>query len=144
MTFFCRYIFPRWYAGRSIRPCCFSLLHLVSGEPSDSRTLTRVSSVAILNENFVTSQTSVKMEKYDAEHGDASSAEVKPTILAAELQANLDASNPNGVEILSPEDEAMNRRVKRKMDFAMLPLLSLLYLFNGLDKSNVGNAQTQG
>ncbi|KAK0629242.1 major facilitator superfamily domain-containing protein [Bombardia bombarda] len=36
------------------------------------------------------------------------------------------------------------RRVNRKLDFALLPLLSLLYLFNGLDRSNVGNAQTQG
>ncbi|KAH8898341.1 major facilitator superfamily transporter [Thozetella sp. PMI_491] len=45
---------------------------------------------------------------------------------------------------MTPEEAAMNRRVSRKMDIAMLPLLSLLYLFNGLDKSNVGNAQTQG
>ncbi|KAF2029492.1 major facilitator superfamily transporter [Setomelanomma holmii] len=38
----------------------------------------------------------------------------------------------------------MSRRVNRKMDIAMLPFLSLLYLFNGLDRSNVGNAETQG
>ncbi|WQF88112.1 Putative major facilitator superfamily, MFS transporter superfamily [Colletotrichum destructivum] len=41
-------------------------------------------------------------------------------------------------------ERAMNRRVNRKMDIALLPLLSLLYLFNGLDRGNVGNAQTQG
>ncbi len=35
-------------------------------------------------------------------------------------------------------------RVNRKIDLALLPLLSLLYLFNGLDRSNAGNAQTQG
>lgn len=34
--------------------------------------------------------------------------------------------------------------INRKLDVALLPLLSLLYLFNGLDRSNVGNAQTQG
>ncbi|GKT67599.1 major facilitator superfamily transporter [Colletotrichum tofieldiae] len=42
------------------------------------------------------------------------------------------------------DDAVMNRRVNRKMDIALLPLLSLLYLFNGLDRGNVGNAQTQG
>ncbi|KAF9880545.1 major facilitator superfamily transporter [Colletotrichum karsti] len=41
-------------------------------------------------------------------------------------------------------EPAMNRRINRKMDIALLPLLSLLYLFNGLDRGNVGNAQTQG
>ncbi|KAK2025017.1 major facilitator superfamily transporter [Colletotrichum zoysiae] len=41
-------------------------------------------------------------------------------------------------------EAAMNRRINRKMDIALLPLLSLLYLFNGLDRGNVGNAQTQG
>ncbi|KAI8932479.1 hypothetical protein NX059_010664 [Plenodomus lindquistii] len=35
-------------------------------------------------------------------------------------------------------------RVNRKMDVALLPFLSLLYLFNGLDRSNIGNAETQG
>ena len=37
-----------------------------------------------------------------------------------------------------------SRRVNRKIDLALLPLLSALYLFNGLDRSNVGNAETQG
>lgn len=37
-----------------------------------------------------------------------------------------------------------SRRVNRKIDVALLPFLSTLYLFNGLDRSNVGNAETQG
>ncbi|KAI5459370.1 major facilitator superfamily domain-containing protein [Mariannaea sp. PMI_226] len=37
-------------------------------------------------------------------------------------------------------DKALNR----KLDIALLPFLSLLYLFNGLDRANVGNAETQG
>jgi hypothetical protein len=41
-------------------------------------------------------------------------------------------------------DAEMTRRVNRKLDLAILPLLSLLYLFNGLDRGNIGNAQTQG
>jgi len=48
-----------------------------------------------------------------------------------------------------PEDldiihRRLHRRVNLKMDLALLPLLSLLYLFNGLDRGNVGNAETQG
>ncbi|OLN87016.1 High-affinity nicotinic acid transporter 1 [Colletotrichum chlorophyti] len=50
-----------------------------------------------------------------------------------------------GQDCSRPIDQTtMNRRVNRKMDIALLPLLSLLYLFNGLDRGNVGNAQTQG
>ncbi|KAH7362699.1 major facilitator superfamily transporter [Plectosphaerella cucumerina] len=44
----------------------------------------------------------------------------------------------------SAEEVALAKRVNRKLDVALLPLLSLLYLFNGLDRSNVGNAETQG
>lgn len=51
---------------------------------------------------------------------------------------------PVGCSDLTPEELALNRRVNRKMDLAMLPVLSILYLFNGLDKGNVGNAETQG
>lgn len=51
---------------------------------------------------------------------------------------------PAGHEMHTPEDAALNRKVNLKMDVAMLPLLSILYLFNGLDRSNVGNAETQG
>ena len=51
---------------------------------------------------------------------------------------------PAGHEAETPEDAALNRRINLKMDIAMLPLLSILYLFNGLDRSNVGNAETQG
>lgn len=45
---------------------------------------------------------------------------------------------------LSRQNAKRNRTVNRKLDFALLPLLSLLYLFNGLDRGNVGNAETQG
>lgn len=45
-------------------------------------------------------------------------------------------------EELGPK--SISRRINRKMDIALLPFLSLLYLFNGLDRSNVGNAETQG
>lgn len=40
--------------------------------------------------------------------------------------------------------EPTSKHVNRKIDIALLPFLSLLYLLNGLDRSNVGNAETQG
>lgn len=35
-------------------------------------------------------------------------------------------------------------RLNRKIDIALLPFLSTLHLSNGLDRSNIGNAETQG
>jgi hypothetical protein len=54
-------------------------------------------------------------------------------LLAAESQKDRDGP-----------DAEMARRVNLKLDLGLLPLLSLLYLFNGLDRGNIGNAQTQG
>jgi hypothetical protein len=42
------------------------------------------------------------------------------------------------------QNKQRSRALNQKLDFALLPLLSLLYLFNGLDRGNVGNAETQG
>jgi MFS family permease len=42
---------------------------------------------------------------------------------------------------LCPDAE---RRVVRKFDFRILPVLAIMYLFNSLDKSNLGNAKTAG
>ena len=53
------------------------------------------------------------------------------------------------------EERMMNRKVNRKIDLFILPFLSLMYLFSGLDRGkslvvcsliegNVGNAQTNG
>ena len=53
------------------------------------------------------------------------------------------ANAPAGHVAQTPEEIAMNRKINLKMDVAMLPLLSILYLFNGLDRGNVGNAETQ-
>ncbi|KAJ5973202.1 hypothetical protein N7481_010412 [Penicillium waksmanii] len=53
-------------------------------------------------------------------------------------------AGPDGYYPRSEEEKALSRSVNRKMDLTLLPFLSMLYLFNGLDRSNVGNAQTQG
>ncbi|KAK6210800.1 hypothetical protein LQW54_005848 [Pestalotiopsis sp. IQ-011] len=42
------------------------------------------------------------------------------------------------------EDKAAERSYVRKLDFYLLPFLSLMYFFNSVDRSNLGNAQTDG
>jgi hypothetical protein len=46
--------------------------------------------------------------------------------------------------VQSVDDHGPTQHINRKMDFYLLPFLSLLYLFSGLDRSNIGNAETQG
>ncbi|KAI1192835.1 major facilitator superfamily domain-containing protein [Nemania serpens] len=41
-------------------------------------------------------------------------------------------------------DRAAERALCRKFDFRLLPMLAIMYLFNALDKGNLGNAQTAG
>ncbi|KAK7547059.1 major facilitator superfamily domain-containing protein [Phyllosticta citricarpa] len=41
-----------------------------------------------------------------------------------------------------PDQHALNRRTVRRIDFFVLPWCALLFLFNALDKSNIGNAET--
>ncbi|KAK9324471.1 major facilitator superfamily domain-containing protein [Lipomyces orientalis] len=41
-------------------------------------------------------------------------------------------------------DPALERSICRKLDWRLLPALSIMYLFNSLDKSNLGNAKTDG
>lgn len=41
-------------------------------------------------------------------------------------------------------DPAAERRLVWKFDLHILPVLAVMYLFNALDKSNLGNAKTAG
>lgn len=43
--------------------------------------------------------------------------------------------------IIDPEAE---RKVIRKLDWRLIPWLSLLYLISFLDRTNIGNAKIQG
>jgi hypothetical protein len=51
---------------------------------------------------------------------------------------------PAGYVERTADEKAKNRALNLKMDIFLLPMLAFLYLFNGLDRGNVGNAQTQG
>ncbi|KAL1651404.1 hypothetical protein SLS58_000744 [Diplodia intermedia] len=41
-------------------------------------------------------------------------------------------------------DKAAERSYVRKLDFYLLPMMSLMYFFNSVDRSNLGNAKTDG
>ncbi|KAI0155536.1 MFS transporter [Pestalotiopsis sp. NC0098] len=41
-------------------------------------------------------------------------------------------------------DRDAEKKLCRKFDFRLLPVLAIMYLFNALDKSNLGNAKTAG
>ncbi|KAK9369493.1 major facilitator superfamily domain-containing protein [Lipomyces kononenkoae] len=41
-------------------------------------------------------------------------------------------------------DPGVERSICQKLDWRLLPALSIMYLFNSLDKSNLGNAKTDG
>lgn len=41
-------------------------------------------------------------------------------------------------------DKDAEKKLCRKFDFRLLPVLAVMYLFNSLDKSNLGNAKTAG
>lgn len=77
---------------------------------------------------------------------------VSPLLQQNSLTKKSSTANMNNEEAPVPssdhdqreEDRTVSRRLNRKMDIALLPFLSLLYLFNGLDRSNIGNAETQG
>ncbi|KZF23930.1 allantoate permease [Xylona heveae TC161] len=47
-------------------------------------------------------------------------------------------------EVFSAIDPVVQKRVVWKLDTRLLPLLSLMYLFNSVDRSNLGNAKTDG
>lgn len=56
-------------------------------------------------------------------------------------------TSANGDEIPVTDqyiDHKLERRVCRKLDFRILPLAAVMYLFNALDKGNISNSKTDG
>ncbi|PWN89498.1 MFS general substrate transporter [Acaromyces ingoldii] len=45
---------------------------------------------------------------------------------------------------LTPEEREVDRRVRRKIDFLILPLCALNYFFSSMDRSDIGNAKIAG
>jgi len=77
-----------------------------------------------------------------AEKSSSDHAETGSSILQTEPEAKENV--PAGHVPVTVEEKILSRALNRKLDVFLLPFLSLLYLFNGLDRGNVGNAETQG
>jgi hypothetical protein len=60
------------------------------------------------------------------------------------IQQTLDRSQQGGYTPITAEEKAQHRNLNRKLDLFLVPFCALIYLFNGLDRSNLGNAQTDG
>jgi MFS family permease len=60
------------------------------------------------------------------------------------LQNGLYRSKQDGYVPATAEEKSHHRLLNRKFDIFVLPFCVLVYLFNGLDRSNLGNAQTNG
>lgn len=55
-----------------------------------------------------------------------------------------DVSKDNGQDINNTIDTRAESKLVWKFDLHILPMLAVMYLFNSLDKSNLGNAKTAG
>ncbi|KAL4735280.1 major facilitator superfamily domain-containing protein [Aspergillus similis] len=64
----------------------------------------------------------------------------KPSVIALEGKEHDASHTPFGQEF-PPE---MQKRVLRKMDLRLIPMLALLYLLAFLDRGNIGNAKIEG
>ncbi|KAG8781875.1 hypothetical protein FRC12_021443 [Ceratobasidium sp. 428] len=51
---------------------------------------------------------------------------------------------PSNEQLPEPLDEKADKRLVRKLDWNLLPFVSLLYLLSFLDRSNIGNARVAG
>ncbi|KAI1173596.1 major facilitator superfamily domain-containing protein [Nemania sp. FL0916] len=69
---------------------------------------------------------------------DAASSKKKST---DDAQSSREAGIEETAHVVDP---AAERALCRKFDFRLLPILAVMYLFNALDKGNLGNAQTAG
>jgi MFS family permease len=63
---------------------------------------------------------------------------------AREIERTLQQSRQGGYLPATAEEKAQHRALNRKLDLFLVPFCALFYLFNGLDRSNLGNAQTNG
>ncbi|KAI4727242.1 hypothetical protein E4T49_05018 [Aureobasidium sp. EXF-10728] len=60
------------------------------------------------------------------------------------LKASLTTGTGQAWQPTSAEEKAASRKLNRKLDLMILPLLAMAYMFNQLDRTNLGNAETAG
>lgn len=61
-----------------------------------------------------------------------------------ELRHNLQTSRLNGYVPATPEEKAAHRALNRRLDTFLVGFCAFIYIFQGLDRSNLGNAETGG
>jgi len=101
----------------------------------------QLSSILLSLNSKMTSSSHAEAEKSDVLHADQLE---KPAHLLPTTDSDENTDVPAGYFPVTAEEKAMSRALNVKFDIFLLPFMSLLYLFNGLDRGNVGNAQTQG
>ncbi|KAF2101231.1 MFS general substrate transporter, partial [Rhizodiscina lignyota] len=77
-----------------------------------------------------------ELDQVDARASDSLSGERHTPMSSPDINGNTQQMPSDVI------DPSLDRRTKRKLDFILLPFLALLFLFNSLDKSNIGNAET--
>ncbi|RFU31592.1 hypothetical protein B7463_g4711, partial [Scytalidium lignicola] len=77
----------------------------------------------------------IQVDHVEATAGIAGFKDERQAVIAA-------ATVPVGGVYLTPEEMKKHRKVNIKYDCFVLSLLTFMYLFNGLDRSNLGSAQT--
>jgi len=70
----------------------------------------------------------------------AGNTDTKP--IPAEITQDVSKDNGQGINITI--DSRAESKLVWKFDLRILPVLAVMYLFNSLDKSNLGNAKTAG
>ncbi|RFU26381.1 hypothetical protein B7463_g9957, partial [Scytalidium lignicola] len=65
-------------------------------------------------------------------------------IKMAPIAVSDDDSKVEEGQVITGIDKKAERSFVRKLDFYLLPFLSLMYFFNSVDRSNLGNAKTDG
>lgn len=54
------------------------------------------------------------------------------------------SQSPHGDVAVTVDDPQRTKRIMRKLDFRLLPICSILYLFSFLDRTAIGNARIAG
>lgn len=87
----------------------------------------------------------VEMEEdVEVEHIAELSHDVRNEKDVQALQSELEHWKLGGYVPVTDEEKKQSRALNRKLDLYVLPFTVMIYLLNGLDRSNLGNAQTDG
>jgi hypothetical protein len=87
-----------------------------------------------------------KTVEIDSKIPDSQSPEAQPEHGAVAISVETDADGNTVITREDGESYTIDRKAERKLlwkfDLRILPLLTMMYLFNALDKANMGNAAT--